>query len=127
MRKCHLMDGLRIQLQHKEGIVAPLREEGGGGGKGNVRACSRLAGAVIAPELPAGINKANGRALSSESSQELNSQPVLAAHILSPLILLPTAPRPCQHGVNISYSAGAVGEVTRLGQQPAPKPNLREQ
>lgn len=34
MRKCHLMDGLRIQLQHKEGIVAPLREEGGGGEKG---------------------------------------------------------------------------------------------
>lgn len=45
---------------------------------------SRLAGAAIAPEPPAGINRGSDRALGSESVQEFNSRLVSAAHILVP-------------------------------------------
>ena len=80
MRKCHLMDGLEIQSQHERGIVAPFRKKI----KREFKNRSRLAGAVIAPEPPASINKVSGRSLGSEFVQELNSRLVSAAHILVP-------------------------------------------
>lgn len=67
MRKCHLMDGLAIQSQHERGIGAPFRKKQR---ERKFKNHSRLAGAVIAPELPAGIHKVRDGAPGSESIQE---------------------------------------------------------
>lgn len=69
MRKCHLMDGLATQSQHERGTGAPFREKKNKR-KRKFKNHSRLAGAVIALELPASINKVRDRAPSSESIQE---------------------------------------------------------
>lgn len=68
MRKCHLMDGLEVQSQQERGTGAPFREKNKR--KGKFQNHSRLAGAVIARELPASINKVRDGAPSSESTQE---------------------------------------------------------
>lgn len=83
MRKCHLIDGAEIQSQHARGTVAPFKKKKKNR-KREFKTRSRLAGAVIAPEPPAGINKVSGRSLSSESVQEFNSQLVSATHVLIP-------------------------------------------
>ena len=84
-----MMDGLEIQSRHERGIVAPFRKKR----KREFENRSRLAGAVIAPEPPAGINKVSDRALGSESVQELNSRLVSAAHILVPSFAAADSPK----------------------------------
>lgn len=100
------MDGLEIQSQHERGIVAPFRKKR----KREFKNRSRLAGAVIAPEPPAGIIKVSGRA----PVQELNCRLVLVAHVLIPSFAA-DSPKSFQHGVKCSCSIKPVGEVAQLG------------